>query len=173
MYKYPGFEEKIITVFKPIIEKYQFEPKFLSADSFSTLHLENPYCIIRFTYDIGEVGCVFINPRTNTNAVYPAYSVLEYLFPTDKENFRSADWDVDVQVHHFFRLIESRLRNVLNGDFSWTEAYQNNSRLISSRIAFVMNNFTHSHSIVQKFWNADPSWESDLDAYLLNHGLNK
>lgn len=176
-YKYKDFEPIIIEVFSSLIKSFELEVISKSNDKFDELEFSNGKCIIRFVYDMGSVGSVFINPIEKSNAmprldalppdfpVYHIYSVHEFLYPNDKNKYGSGEWDFNKQIYWAEKLISERFVNVLNGDFSWTHAYKQKDYRLSQKIEYMAKYFDFENPIQKKFYNGDISWEKDFDEY--------
>lgn len=130
-------KDTIAKHFNEIIENFNLRLEDKSK-LWPHIHLYNRRCIIRFIDDYGRIEASFVNPiekaekEKNKRAdgfpsgypVYPVFAVWELLYPSDKVNFRTISQDIDDQVLAVKKLLEERLTNVLEGDFTWVTSYR-------------------------------------------------
>lgn len=171
------FNEAVLSSFQDVINEFKFNVK--TETNSSGVELLNEKCIIKFVYDSGFLVTSLIDPKEKANKEkikrldglpngYPKYSlfsVWKFLYPNDNKNFRYADTDLLGQIKADKQLLEERLRNVLNGDFTWTAAYKQNDTRISKKVEYMTNHWSYDNPVRIKFREGDLSWEKDFDEY--------
>lgn len=174
-----NFKQTILDCFNDVIIEFEFSVKANSRKAFNILELENEKCIIRFIEDMEYTSCDFIDPIERMRRqkivrkdgfpsgypVYPVYSVWQFLYPNHKADFNYRGMDLEGQVLANKRLILERFRNVLNGDFSWTAAYQERETQLSRKVEYMMTHWERDNPVRIKFDNGDPGWEKAFDDY--------
>ena len=171
MYTYPNFEKEVIRVFAGLMNRYNLEAISLSNNHFSEVRLKNNNCIIKFTYNMGEVGCSFINPKA-ISGIYPIYPIWSFLYPNDQKEYGLHEFDFEKQLYFLADLISERFAHILMGDFSWVNDFENKNHYLSKQIEFIMNKLENDSPIKAKFWNADLSWKEDLRDYINSKHIN-
>lgn len=177
-YYHEKFIQTISDCFNEIIKEFKFDIK-VDEGKYSGVDLLNSKCIIRFSYDSGFVSSSFVNPEEKAQKEkiirkdglptgYPYYSVFsvwKFLYPNDREDFRYKGMDIEGQALADKRLILARLKNVLNGDFSWTNAYKANDARISKKLEYMTNHWAMDNPVRIKFNEGNPDWEKEFDEY--------
>jgi hypothetical protein len=129
-------KDVVIENFGDIIATFKLQVKD-ESHYWPVVLLYNDKCIFRFIDDHGSIEGSFINPiekavgeeRKGPNGIskgypiYPIFSVWEFLYSRDKEDYRSKSWDLEEQVKSIRKVLVERLSHVLAGDFTWTPKY--------------------------------------------------
>ena len=176
-YNHEKLNETISDCFNDIINEFNFNVKTNPKNS--GVELSNNKCIIKFGYDSGFVSGSFVDPIEKAEREkivrkdgfpvgypnYPVFSVWKFLYPNDKTHFNSSGNDLVSQTLACKQLIYEKLKNVLNGDFSWTAAYKKNDKRLSKKIEYMTNHWASDNPIRLKFNEGNPEWEKAFDEY--------
>src|SRR5581483_500132 len=86
---YTGFEEDIKELFYKIIIEYNFSFCRIYDGCYT---LDNGKCLLKFTYDRGEVACNIKHPGDANEIVgYNALALYRYLYP-ENVTYDKKDW---------------------------------------------------------------------------------
>jgi hypothetical protein len=124
LYHIDGLDEMIKKEFAGIIKKANM--KFLDnstrfGDDYS---LANNKCILNFKFDRGDLSCLIVHPSSNRR--YYSNLVYKILYPHENDIFTfSINSKYEDQLRVYANMIEQKLMNVLEGDFSWEPLAQN------------------------------------------------
>ncbi|SRR6266536_2630266 len=167
---YPEFEGDIKECFSKIIVKYDFKFSRVYEGCYT---LNNGKCLLKFTYDRGEVACNIKQPGDATEtAGYNVLSVYRFLYPDDT-TYNKKDWGTPhEQLSEYADALSGKLKNILMGDFSWEGKYASRQNQLSKMIKFVRNNLDRTDPIYQKFYNDDVGWINDLKSYLEENNIS-
>ncbi len=116
-----NFEELILRTFQDIIKEFNLSFKSNSNDFESDVKLIGTKCTIHFLYDRGELSCSLIN--TQTGRKYLSNLVYKLLYPNDKSFIFSVNDSPELKLGKYAQLIRTKLSNVIEGDFSWSNDY--------------------------------------------------
>ena len=137
MEKNLDFENTVLNLFDEFVNKNRF---LVDRNNKSNkIQFVNEKCIIRFINDYGNVECHFVNPAEKADRenkqkkglpvgypVYPVYAVWIFFYPNDKINLTYDPWgSIEIQVLFFKKILIEKLSNVVEGDFSWVNAFNN------------------------------------------------
>lgn len=167
---YPEFARDIKASFEELTSDYNF---VLFEVYDGCYELRNLKCILRFTYDRGDISCNIKNPFSKYNQFgYAVYSVFRYIFPNENPKIENeSDYDPRLQLFNYSKIIKKYLIKIVNGDFSWVEGYLVEQKRFGNKIKFIREQLEHNNPIKEKFLNGDISWQKDLDNYLEKHGI--
>ena len=164
--EYPVFKQDIEDSFKDLIK--EFEVKLLELHRGCYL-LEGEKCSIRFTYDRGDVSCHFKQPSEYKDSPgYNVWAVSKFLYST-KESSKII-FDARSQLFEYLDIIQSKLKNVLRGDFSWLTDFTKEKERENKILDFVLG-LDNDNLIKKKFWKGDLSWQEDIDRYLNENNI--
>lgn len=121
-----GFEKMILEAFSNLIKEFELSYLSKSNELGDELFLVGESCELRFTYDRGDFNCSFINPKNRQQ--FSSNLVYEILFPNDKRFYFSINDPINEQIKTYATMIESKLKNVLKGDFEWDNVYKKKYR---------------------------------------------
>jgi len=122
---------------------------------------------LKFSYDRGDIGCAF-KQHIEANNQYMVSSVYKFLYPEQvytEGNEQENAWDSKVQLSRYSKIINAKLKNILNGDFSWINEYLKKDKRNGQLSLFVLG-LGSEHPITKKFFGGDRSWESDAEQYI-------
>ena len=117
MYHLDGLDLMINNSFKDIIHKADLTFKSYSQNNMDEYRLIGNKCQIRFVFDRGYISCTFINPMSQK--VYHVAEVYKILYPDENAYSISLDVPYESQVDRYVQMIENKLMNIVEGDFSW------------------------------------------------------
>ncbi len=165
---YPGFDRDIKDAFAPLVKEYAFI-FFKVYDG--CYELKNPHCILRFTYDRGDVSCnirqvLSVDPYGD--GVFP---ILRYLSPKDETFGKEKLYDPRLILFEYAEILRTKLKNVIQGDFSWLGGFLKQKERTSKLIGFIWDTADKNSPIYIKFKNGDMSWQKDLEEYLLKNNI--
>lgn len=124
MYSNSEFKIDIEDYFKNLINEFSL----VLANPFEgTFTLRGSKCSLIFNYDRGETYCAFKPTMTESSTTYPVDFVYKFLHPDKLLSNRSVDdyYNPQLRLTDFANMIESGMKQILNGDFSWVESYKN------------------------------------------------
>ncbi|HMH33196.1 MAG TPA: hypothetical protein VK543_09220 [Puia sp.] len=166
---YSGFDRDINEAFAPIIQEFSFGFNKIYEGCYE---LGNSKCILRFTFDRGDVACNIRkvgSPELTEEGVFP---ILSYLFPEFNDSDDEKIYDARLQLFKYAEIIASKLKNVIQGDFSWLKGYIEEKNKFEKLIHFVWNDLDKNSSIYKKFAAGDVAWIKDLKEFLQKNDIN-
>lgn len=159
---YPEFEQDIKDAFKELMIEFTLTLLKLSDASYL---LKGEKCNIRFNYDRGDVFCDFKQPHEDFSR--PGYGVFEVSSFLNPDEIIERVYDPRLQLSEYSRVIKLRLKNVLNGDFSWLRDLS----MLNKTISFALKNFNYYNPIRVKMRAGDKTWKIDVENYLNEHKI--
>lgn len=117
--------------------------------------LKNQRCVLRFTFDRGDISCNIKQFQSKDPYGYGIYPILRYLFKDDKFLSKGKIYDSQLQLIEYADIIDSKLKSLLKGDFSWLDGYLASNEKLNKMIAFIWNNIDKSAPIYIKFKAGD------------------
>jgi hypothetical protein len=113
---YAGFDQDIREAFSPLMEEYSFVFREIWEGCYE---LENEHCILKFTFDQGDINCNIRQPKSDDRIGEGVYPVLRFLSPDDEALKRSRTYDFMDTLNEYAAILSTSLHRVLEGDFSW------------------------------------------------------
>ncbi|MDF2432688.1 MAG: hypothetical protein JWP44_2319 [Mucilaginibacter sp.] len=168
---YSGFKEDIETAFKDLINEFDLT---LTEPYVGSFLLKGPKCDITLYYDRGVISCAFKQiTDKELDPAYEVWPVYRYLYHIEQLGKRddSADWgSPKQQLVESSNIIQTKLKNILIGDFSWLDGYLKKEKREGQLTLFVFD-LDQNHPFKIKFWKGDPSWRADVEKYLLDNNI--
>lgn len=130
--------------------------------------------MISFNYDRGSIGCAF-NQITDKqiNPGYQVWSVYRYLYDIAQSANQNgnADWgSPKTQLEQCSNIIQTKLKYILNGNFSWLNDYLKKQKREAQLSLFVLD-LNRDHPFHKKFWAGDLSWMTDAEKYVRDNNI--
>jgi hypothetical protein len=166
---YRGFRQDIEDSFRDLIQ--EFDLKIVEPYEGYYLLLGS-MCIIRITYDRGDISCQFKQiSEFRDSPGYSVWAVYKFLWP-DKEAAEKSDriYDPKLQLIENSNMVKN-MKNVFNGDFSWLNNFIKLEERDNKIFDFVMH-FDCDNPIKKKIWDGDASWQEDIEKYLHDNNIN-
>ncbi len=126
LHNYRGFGSEIEENFKDLILEFDLNIKEPYEGTYLLIGKE---CALRFAYDRGDIAYFFLKILVNLfDSEYHVYSIYKYLFPYEKPISLNdkGDWNTKKQLRSCAINIESKLKFIFNGDFTWVDGYLEN-----------------------------------------------
>jgi hypothetical protein len=164
---YSGFDRDIKDAFNEIIIEFRFTFYRIWNGCYE---LRNSYCILRFNFDRGDVSCS-IRPVSSEVFGEGIIPIVRYLFPNDYSIDAHKIYDPRDQLFEYAIIIREKLANVIQGDFSWLEEFLKNEDRIRKMTGYIWDKLEKNDPIYIKFTKGDQTWQSDLEAYLLQNNI--
>lgn len=165
---YRGFRQDVEDSFKDLIE--EFDLKLVEPYEGYFL-LSGTKCVIRIAYDRGDISCQFkqiSEPRDSPG--YSVWAVYKFLRPSQAAVDKSERiYDAKLQLVENSNMV-TNLKNVLNGDFSWLKDFLKKQEKENKIVDFILH-LDYHNPIASKFWRGDPSWQNDIEKYLMENKI--
>jgi hypothetical protein len=163
---YPEFEQDITDAFKDVISKFKF--KLTEIDK-GLWELNNGKITIMFSFDRGDIFCFIRKLDDIRNRTYLLMSVYRFLYKNDTLDI---SWkEAKVQLKNLAIIADTKLNEVLLGDFSWVDSFEKEQNKLSKKIQYVSNKMDKNHPIYIKFEDDDSSWFDDLEKYITENNI--
>jgi hypothetical protein len=117
LYHFDGYGEMIKHHFKKIMNKANLAFINRSKNEFDDYLLQNNKCQIRFRYDRGDISCMIINLQNLQP--YHVARIYKVLYPKEGTFSYKQRASAEDQLEKYAQMIEEKLMDVLNGDFTW------------------------------------------------------
>ena len=100
--------------------------------------------------------------------------VYRFLYPDDQHNHGSAErvFVVKTEIKNLSSLVNNKLKRVLNGDFTWLEAYNKEMGEEDKLSLFVLFELDANNPIRRKLLNGDYTWRNELVEFLKKNNIN-
>lgn len=118
--KLENFKEIVLDSFDFLINEKKLNPEIRDDNEIRLLGITTH---LRFTYDRGDLRCSFLDPILKR--MFGVNLVYEFLYPRDRAFTFSINEPFTAQLDKFAIVIKERLMNVMDGDFSWAEDFEN------------------------------------------------
>lgn len=165
---YPNFNVDIVDSFKNIIGKWKFVFVFVYEGCYE---LKNGICILRFTYDRGDVSCT-IRKNGEEGFGYSVSSVFRYLNPNSNIPIVKEVEEPRAQLMAIADVVENYFASILEGDFSWLSGYLESQVKLNKMISYVWRNVDSKTELYNKFRSGDESWIKDLENFLIDNNIS-
>jgi hypothetical protein len=99
------------------------------------------------------------------------FPILKYLSPKDETFYKEKLYDPRLILLEYAEILRTKLKNVIQGDFSWLSGFLKEEERTNKMIGFIWNQADKNSSIYIKFKNGDISWQKDLEEYLLKNNI--
>lgn len=163
MHGYKGFINDVKEEFDWLINSHQTILEGRTDKDFGEycVELKLKRCILNFDLDRLDLQGKLINPQNRKE--YHIVRVFELLFGCEFE-YLSPKLSKVENVRVLLKVYSEKLKmlvNVLEGDFSWSEKYEESENDEKWLVGKVFE-LPYDHPISKKFWSGDLSWKSDL-----------
>ena len=163
---YADFKKDIANGFLELISEFDLE-LILIRNGLYVLRGEN--CILKFTFDRGDVFCEFKKTSDDIHTLgYGVFEVLKFLYSTVKINI---SYDPRLQLLEYAKMISENLKNVLNGDFSWLNEFLKSESEFNKIVSYIFKNLNYHHPISGKMRIGDMSWKQDFQKYTQENNI--
>ncbi|MCO5948448.1 hypothetical protein [Mucilaginibacter flavidus] len=164
---YADFKKDIENGFSELISEFDLELVCVRGGLYI---LRGANCILKFTFDRGDVFCEFKEPSDNIHTLgYGVFQVLKFLHSDVKTN--GSYINPTSQLLKYAKVICEYLKNVLNGDFSWLSAFLKSQSEYKKTINYIFDELNYYHPIARKMRSGDISWEQDFQNYLKENNI--
>ncbi|WP_439698120.1 hypothetical protein ACFGVS_07640 [Mucilaginibacter sp. AW1-7] len=163
---YADFKKDIANGFSELISEFDLE-LILIRNGLYILRGKN--CILKFTFDRGDVFCEFKKTSDDIHTLgYGVFPVLKFLHSAVKINI---SYDPGLQLLEYAKVISEHLKNVLNGDFSWLNEFLNSESELNKIMGYILENLSYHHPISKKMRSGDESWKQDFQKYIQENNI--
>lgn len=161
---------------KQFLAKYNF---YRTIDTAETVVIENEFCSICF--EAGSVNDFHARYRNKKTAYqFELQEIIEFNFcPSERRIFNTFFYKNLVHNKAFplvtklmLDFLDTNKPQVFTGADDWSAQLIADLELKKMQVDYVFKSFFHGHPIKRQFYEGDPSWRTNLEAYLRENNIS-
>jgi hypothetical protein len=167
---------QLLSVCDLFFKKHNFS---VASDNGTELIMENAFCKLKFkTNNYREFVAQYLPGKVDY--FFGLNEIIDFSFPAEQRKIFHTIFYKSLVKNKEFALMTKMMLDFLDAnrpgiftnDASWTRQLMVDLELQRSQVDFLFKKFFHGHPIKKQYYEGNPCWRSNLEAYLKENKIN-